>query len=45
MIACCPAGAISEEGIDKFRCQEYCLKLNEHIPSPDVCGKCFKYGI
>ena len=45
MIASCPGGAISEEGIDKFKCQEYCLRLNEYIPSPEVCGKCFKFGL
>ncbi|MDO4176200.1 MAG: hypothetical protein Q4D99_01815 [Bacillota bacterium] len=45
MIAACPGGAISEGGIDKFKCQEYCLKFNEYIPSSDVCGKCFKFGI
>lgn len=44
MIASCPGKAISETGIDKFKCQEYCLTLNEHIPFPEVCGKCFKFG-
>lgn len=42
-IASCPAGAITEKGIDRGRCQSRCLKINPHIPSPEVCGKCFFY--
>lgn len=43
MIASCPGGAISENGIDRMKCQEYCKTINEHIPCPDVCGKCFGF--
>lgn len=43
MIAACPAGAISEAGIDRKICQAHCKTINEHIPSPEVCGKCFFY--
>lgn len=41
----CPAGAIIKEGICKERCQERCLQINPHIPSPEVCGKCFFYDV
>ncbi len=40
-VAACPCGAISENGIDRFKCQRYCKTLNEYVPSADVCGKCF----
>lgn len=40
-IAACPCGAISENGIDRFKCQQHCKTLNEYVPSPDACGKCF----
>lgn len=40
-IEACPCGAISENGVDRFKCQEHCKKLNEYVPAPDVCGKCF----
>ena len=43
MINACPCGAISENGIDKFRCQEFCKTIDEFIPSPYVCGKCFTF--
>ncbi|MCQ4635765.1 hypothetical protein NE619_03420 [Anaerovorax odorimutans] len=43
MIKACPAGAISETGIDRKICQAHCKKINELIPSPEVCGKCFFY--
>lgn len=43
MIKACPAGAISEKGIDRKVCQAYCKSIDEHIPSPEVCGKCFFY--
>lgn len=41
LIAGCPAGAISPEGIDRRKCQTYCKTIDARIPSPDVCGKCF----
>lgn len=41
LIASCPAGAISESGIDKKKCQSYCKTLNGIVPTPDVCGKCY----
>jgi|GEM_PF-1937327 len=37
----CPCGAINEHGIDQVRCQNYCGGLNEFIPEPDACGKCY----
>ena len=43
MINACPAGAISEDGIDRKICQAYCKTIDEAIPSPDICGKCFFY--
>lgn len=43
-IAACPCGAVSKEGIDRFKCQEYCKKINKYTPSPDVCGKCFFFA-
>lgn len=43
MINACPAGAISEDGIDRKICQAYCKIIDEAIPSPDICGKCFFY--
>lgn len=42
-IKACPCGAISENGVDRFRCQEYCRTINKYLPSPDVCGKCYYY--
>ncbi|MCI6991905.1 MAG: hypothetical protein MR892_00470 [Clostridiales bacterium] len=44
MVEACPAGAISEKGIDKFKCQDYCRNLNESTPMPEVCGRCFRFG-
>lgn len=44
MIAACPAGAITAEGIDRKLCQEHCRKVSRFIPSPETCGKCFPYG-
>lgn len=41
MIAACPGKAISENGIDRAKCQNHCKTIDEYIPSPDVCGKCF----
>lgn len=43
MIEACPAGAISEDGIDRKKCQAFCKTIDEYIPSPEVCGKCFFY--
>lgn len=43
MIQACPAGAISEKGIDRKLCQAYCKTIDGYIPSPEVCGKCFFY--
>lgn len=43
MIASCPAGAIHEDGIDRMKCQSYCKTIDEFIPSPEVCGKCFRF--
>lgn len=43
MISSCPAGAISENGIDREKCQQYCKTIDEYIPSPEVCGKCFSF--
>ena len=41
MIAACPGGAISKEGIDRKACQEYCKTIFKHVPTPDLCGKCY----
>ena len=41
LISACPAGAISEAGINRMKCQEYCRTLNKFVPTPDVCGKCY----
>lgn len=41
MIKACPGRAISEKGIDRKLCQAYCKTIDKHIPSPEVCGKCF----
>lgn len=41
LIAVCPAGAISEAGINRKACQEYCRKFNSFVPTPDICGKCY----
>lgn len=39
----CPGGAIdSDSAIDRAKCQEHCLTINENIPCPEVCGKCFR---
>ena len=43
MIKSCPCGAISESGIDRAKCQAFCKTIDEYIPSPDVCGKCFTF--
>ena len=41
VINACPCRAISKDGIDKAKCQDYCLKQNEFIPEPDACGRCY----
>lgn len=41
LILTCPAGAISEAGINRKKCQEYCKKYNSFVPTPDICGKCY----
>lgn len=43
MINACPCGAISPTGINRKKCQEYCKTIDEYIPSPDICGKCFRF--
>ena len=43
MIEVCPGGAITEEGIDKGKCRDYCRKFNETTPVPEICGKCFRF--
>lgn len=43
MIAACPGGAITKDGIDRAKCQEHCKTINAYTPSPDVCGKCFRF--
>ncbi|MEA4921887.1 MAG: hypothetical protein VB031_00820 [Eubacteriaceae bacterium] len=40
-IAACPGHAIDKNGIDQEKCQAYCKTINEYIPTPEVCGKCF----
>ncbi|MDD6310409.1 MAG: hypothetical protein PUB09_00535 [Firmicutes bacterium] len=42
MIAACPGGAITKEGIDRKKCQEYCMTINSALPDPELCGKCFR---
>lgn len=44
MIEACPGGAISEDGIDRKLCQDYCSEINSRVPDPELCGKCFKYS-
>ena len=41
VISACPCDAISKEGIDQVKCQDYCYKQNEFIPEPDACGRCY----
>ncbi len=43
MIAVCPGGAITADGIDRNKCSAYCRTLNETTPVPEVCGKCFRF--
>lgn len=44
MIEVCPGHAVSADGIDRRVCQDYCRTLNEVTPSPDMCGKCFRFA-
>jgi len=37
----CPAHAVDDGIIDRKKCEEWCLKINETFPAPEVCGKCF----
>ena len=41
IIHVCPGNAITKDGIDRKACQEYCKKIFSHVPTPDVCGKCY----
>lgn len=41
LISLCPASAITEDGINRKACQEYCKGINPSTPCPEVCGKCF----
>ncbi len=41
IINACPIGAISKDGIDTVKCQEYCQMQNEFVPEPDACGRCY----
>ena len=44
MIAACPGGAISEDGIDREKCQAWCERSDRYTPAPEACGKCFRFG-
>ena len=39
-VARCTAGALTENGFDRFRCLELCLENMRKYPGADVCGKC-----
>ncbi|HIU25926.1 MAG TPA: hypothetical protein IAC50_05475 [Candidatus Copromorpha excrementigallinarum] len=41
MISVCPAGAVSQRGINRKKCQAHCKTIDQYIPSPDICGRCF----
>ena len=43
MVAACPAKAITAEGIDRQKCQDWCETIDKYTPSPEVCGKCFRF--
>ena len=43
MIQACPGGAITEDGIDKAACRDYCRNCNETTPVPEICGKSFRF--
>lgn len=36
----CPAGALTVNGFNRFRCLEQCMKNDERYKGADVCGKC-----
>lgn len=36
----CFAGALAEDGFDRFKCLEQCMKNEAIYPGADVCGKC-----
>ena len=36
----CMAGALTENGFDRFRCLAQCLENMRKYPGADVCGKC-----
>lgn len=40
-ILCCPASAITQNGVDRNKCRAFCAAQKQIVPSPDVCGKCF----
>ena len=37
----CPAKAINTNFIDKQKCRNYCRSLDQVVPVPDGCGRCF----
>ena len=39
-MARCKAGALTENGFDRFKCLAQCLINMERYPGADVCGKC-----
>ena len=41
MIALCPAGAVTGNGVDRVVCKEFCKNQGQPAPLTDVCGKCF----
>ena len=41
LIAACPGKAIAKDGINRKKCQEYCKTIFKHVPTPDICGKCY----
>ena len=43
MLAACPGGAITAEGIDRAKCQAWCETINEADPCPEMCGRCFGF--
>lgn len=42
IISACPCNAISDSGIDQAKCQEFCYTIDEFVPGPDACGRCYK---
>lgn len=42
-IKACPCGALTDNGLDKARCYQYVLEVDDYygnLPLCDVCGKC-----